>query len=258
MMKLFSRRFDYIAALLRANFRAHHADIRRTLLLGGFMFVQNLMFFMIWVIFFGSISQVKGWRLGDVGLMCGIVATAVGLVMFAADGVRTIALKVQDGSMDGFLIQPRHPLPALLLSRSNAASIGDMISGPVFWFAFAGAPLSQLPVILGLTLLSAVIFLSALVAFYSLAFWLQRSGRFSDQLFEMLVIFSSIPQHAQSMSTKLVMFSILPAGFIGLLPVSLLHHFDGLGFLMLIGAAIVYAVIAVGIFNAGVKRYVRG
>ena len=247
---------SYIAALLRINFRAHHGNLRRTLMLGGFMFTQNLMFFTMWIVFFGSIRQVKGWQLGDVGLMFGTIATACGFSMFVADGVRTIGQKIQDGSIDGFLTRPRHALPALLLSRSNAAALGDILSGPVYWFFFGGASASHLPGILALTVLSAIVFLSALVVFYSLPFWLQRSGRFSDQLFEVMIIFSSIPQHAQSLGVKMFMFSILPAGFISFIPVSLLHHFNWQQLLILIIATLMYVWTALTVFNAGVRRYV--
>lgn len=257
-MDKFVRQLGYIEALVRANLRAHHAEIRRLITMSCVMFVQNLMFFTMWIVFFGSIRQVKGWQLGDVGLMFGTIATACGLALLTADGVRTIAMKIQDGSIDGYLTRPRHALPALLLSRSNSASLGDILTGPVYWFVFGGASLSQLPIMICLTLLSATVFLSALVVFYSLAFWLQRGGRFSDQLFEVLIIFSSIPQHAQSLGTKVVMFSILPAGFISLVPASLMHHFNFEQFTLLVGAAALYACIALCFFNAGVRRYITG
>jgi ABC-2 type transport system permease protein len=248
----------YILALFRANMRAHHAEKRRTIVLGGFMLLQNLMFFTLWIVFFGSVGQVKGWHLQDVALMYGTLATAVGFTVFACDGVRTIAFRIQDGSIDSFLTTPRHSLPALLLSRSNPASLGDILSGPIYWFWFGDATIAQLPELIMLSLFGSIIFLSALIAFYSIPFWLQRSGRFADQLFEMLIIFSSIPQHAQPIGMQFVMFSVMPAGFISLIPISLLHDFNVPMFILLAAMAAIYPALAVLIFNKGVKRYTLG
>ena len=127
---------SYIFALLAANWREHYTDIRRALFLSGFMFVQNFLFFLLWVLFFGSIGEIRGWRLHDVSLLYGVVTFAVGLSMFLCDGIRNLPLRIQDQSFDAFIVRPRHPLPALMFSRSNASSLGDLLSTPLYWFVF--------------------------------------------------------------------------------------------------------------------------
>ncbi len=246
----------YVFALLVANWREHYASIRHAAFLSGFMFVQNLIFFLLWVIFFGSVGEIRGWRLHDVALLYGIVTFAVGLGMFLSDGVRTLPLRVQDGSFDSFIARPRHPLPALMFSRSNASSLGDLLSAPMYWFVFGGMTLDRLPMLLVLSLLTAMIFQAATVLAYSMVFWLPRGGRFSDQLFEILIISATVPQHNQPLGIKLVLFSAIPAGFISLTPVSLMQNFDALLFAGLGVAALVYAAAAVLVFNAGLKRYI--
>ncbi|NTU76439.1 MAG: hypothetical protein HGA90_01245 [Alphaproteobacteria bacterium] len=250
-------RIAYLGALLQANWKTHLLGFKRTAFLSVMMLLQNLMFFALWIIFFGSVGQIKGWVLKDVALLYGSIAFSVGLAMFFCDGARTIALRIQDGSLESLLTQPRHPLPSLLLSRSNAASLGDLLSGPVYWFCFGGLSITQLPALIGLSLLAAVIFLAATLMFFSLAFWLRRSGRFSEQLFEILVIISALPQHGQPFGVQLIMFSVLPAGFISLTPVSLMRHFEAGQLAALIAAAIVYVGLSVIVFHVGLKRYRR-
>ncbi len=60
---------DLLVFLWRVNFRAHHSDLKTSLLTALVMFVQNLMFFTMWIVFFSAVRQVKGWQLADVGLM---------------------------------------------------------------------------------------------------------------------------------------------------------------------------------------------
>lgn len=251
------KRLAYIAALLWAGLAEHRADFTRTATLSAVMFIQNFIFFVAWIVFFGSVGEIKGWRLEDMSLLMGLVAAGVGLAFFFCDGVRTLPFRVEDGTLDAFITRPRHPLPALLFSRSSPASLGDILSAPVYWFVIGGAPLSQLPLLVALSLMGAAIFLAALLMFYSIALWLPRSGRFADQLFEMFIIFMLIPQHRQAGAIKLIMFSLMPAGFTSLIPILLLRHFDGLMFAVLVGATVVYATLAALVFNAGLKRYVR-
>jgi ABC-2 type transport system permease protein len=246
----------YILALLTANWREHYTDMSRALYLSGFMFVQNLLFFLLWVIFFGSVGEIRGWRLQDVALLYGFVAFAVGFAMFLCDGVRTLPLRIQDQSFDAFVVRPRHPLPALMFSRSSAASLGDVISAPFYWLVFAGMTLDRLPMLLAVALLAAVIFQAATVLVYSVVFWLPGGGRFSDQLFEILIISSTVPQHNQPLGIKLALFSVIPAGFISLTPVSIMQNPGVLAFAGLAGAALLYAAVAVAAFNAGLKRYI--
>ncbi len=101
------------------------------------------------------------------------------------------------------------------------------------------------------------IFLSACVVIYSLAFWLKGNTRFSDQLFEMLIIVSANVIHGQPFGVKLIAFTLLPAGFITYLPVELIREFDWNIFLALLAATIFYAGLAHFVFKAGLKRYVR-
>jgi ABC-2 type transport system permease protein len=245
-----------VAALARANLAGHRAGLSRAVMLSSAMFLQNFLFFMVWVVFFSSVGQIKGWRLEEVSLLYGLAAAAVGLAMFISNGARTLPFLVRDGGFDAFITRPRHPLPALLLSHSSMASVGDLFSAPVYWFVFGGASLGQLPLLIGLSLLSAIIFMSAVIVLCSVAFWIPKSGRLADQLFEMLIIFVLIPQHVQPLGVKLVTYSLLPAGFISLIPVSLLIEFNGAAFAILLAAAAGYAALAIAVFNAGLRRYV--
>ena len=246
-----------IAALLRANFYDHRTMPWRSLTLGALMTLQNFLFFSLWIVFFGAVREVKGWQLGDVGVMFGVLAMTVGTTLFIADGVRTLTLKIHDGDIDAFLTKPCHPLPPLLLSRSNAASLGDILSGPIYWLGFGGASLAQTPALLLYSLLSATIFLASMIAFYSLGFWLKRSARFSDQLFEVMLILSCVPQHVHGMGMKVLIFSVFPVGFINLVPVTLLRSFDPGLFVLFTAVAALYMGLAIFIFNSGARKYIE-
>ncbi|MFA6280529.1 MAG: ABC-2 family transporter protein [Bdellovibrionales bacterium] len=249
---------SYLWALMMANMKSHGAQLRRLFVMSFFMMIQNTMFFIIWILFFQSVSDLKGWQLPDYMRLIGIFASSFGFCMFFFYGVRNIAYWIQDGSLDAYITRPRAVLPAVLMSASSPASLGDILYGPILWLTLGGMPLSSLPWFLVLAMMSATLLLSVLIIMYSLSFWLKGSPRFPDQLFEMLLIFTGNILHGQPFALKAVAFTIIPAGFITYIPVQLTREFDATLCALLIGAMIFYGVLAVIVFNAGVRRYVRG
>jgi ABC-2 type transport system permease protein len=250
--------FSYIAALVATNFKTHLLGFERTLLLGGMMFVQNLFFFLLWAVFFSSVSNIRGWQMEQVGILFGFCSMSYGLSLFLCDGPRNLARAIVDRSFDGYLTRPRHPLPAVLLSKSNASSLGDMMSGPFYWYFFGHLNGLEILGAMALAVLVAILITATQVVFYSVAFWMKSNEKLSDQLFEMLIIFSCAPQPGQSIGVKFLMFTVLPAGFIGYLPVTLLGKFDSAVLAAMGLATLGYVLFAIFFFDRGVQRYLRG
>ncbi|MDD2325137.1 MAG: ABC-2 family transporter protein [Alphaproteobacteria bacterium] len=249
---------SYPKALLSGNMKSHAGSLKKLLIMSFFMMLQNTMFFVLWLILFDSTGDMSGYKLTDVARCFAVVNTAIGLMLFFCQGVRTIPYKVADGSMDFFLTKPAHPLPLLMFSASAPASLGDVFYGPLMLWLFGDlSGVGQWGLMLVLMVLTSIIFFSATLAFYSIPFWLKGSARFPDQLFEMFIIASTSILKNQPLSVKIVIYTIIPAGFMSNFPLDLARHFNIQDFGIMILAAIFYATLAVAIFNAGVRRYRR-
>lgn len=252
-----------LAALFVANVRTYAIDKKRLYVMSLAMCLQNTMFFVLWVIFFNHVGSIRGWDLVDVTRMFGMVASVCGLSLFFFDGLRTIPYKVSSGAIDFYITKPRHPLPAIMLSSSSPASLGDVFYAPTLYLLIQGVlgipvfTFSIVPLFLLLTVLSTILFMSTMCLLFSLSFWLKGNPRFSGQLFEMLIIFSCNVLHGQPWGVKAVVFTLIPAGFISYLPIELLRHFDWVTFSEIVLATIFYAWLAIFIFNKGLRRYVR-
>ncbi len=59
-------------------------------------------------------------------------------------------------------------------------------------------------------------------------------------------------------TVRLVLFTLVPTGFISLLPVTALRDRDPAATFLVLGAAILYAAIAVFVFERGLRRYASG
>jgi len=89
------------------------------------------------------------------------------------------------------------------------------------------------------------------------AFWARVFFMFVNN-FIFLVIFAVYPSTIFRGWLKVVLYTAIPAGFVTYLPVTLLREFSWPRLGAILGAAVVYAGIAVLVFGAGLRRYASG
>ena len=248
----------YAAALLRMNLRAAFARPVVALTTAAFMFGNNLIWYLVWVIYFANFSNLRGWVGADLALLLGIVAWAFGLAVLLAGGGREIAQAIADGGLDVHLGRPRHPLPSLLATRSLPSGLGDMVSALVFWLGFAGRSPADLPFLLLVATASSVVVVATMVATQCLAFWLPRAATLCEELFQQFLMVCFYPQHPFGFMARLVLFTAFPAAFVGLLPVEAVRDGDIAKALAVMAAALIYAALAAAVFARGLRRYASG
>ncbi len=223
-----------------------------------FMMANNLIFFVMWWVFFERFEEVRGWRLPDMAALFGICAGAFGLAVVFGGGVRELSRLIVNGDLDSFLTQPKPPLLHSIASKSEAAGWGDVVSGAVLlglsgYLTPLGVPAALLAMVCG-----ALVFLAWGVMVHSLAFWAGDTSSISRQMWEFLIAFSCYPKTIFVGWLKVVLFTLLPAGFISFLPVELVRGFHVAGALAVVGGAALYTLLAVLVFRAGLRRYESG
>lgn len=248
----------HLLALLRVNLRSAAARPVLTLATAAMMIGNNLILFLIWVIYFARFSNIRGWLLEDMALLLGIVAWAVGLPCFLVGGVRDLAQNIVDGKMDIYLGRPRHPLPGLLMSRSIPSGIGDMISAIIFWLWFAERSVAELPLLILVSTCAAIVFTATLVVTQCLVFWFPRAITLCEDLFNMVLMVAFYPQHPYGFLVRMLLFTVFPTAFMSLLPAMAVRNQSWLQALAMIGAAMTYSSIAVIVFNRGLRHYASG
>jgi ABC-2 type transport system permease protein len=246
------------AAQIIAAIRMSFADRANFFLQMAGMAVNNGFFFLLWILFFAGFRSVGGWQLADVSLLLGIVMVVVGVAGIFFGGYRDMAAAILRGEADALLTQPKPVLTRLLARESFAHAWGDAVTGVALLATLAGLEparvlLATLGVALGLS-----VYVSASITFASLAFWFSGARSFARELTDFMLLLSSYPGSVYSGATKLIAFTILPAGFVVLAPVELLRE-PTLGHLAIaVAAAIGYAAVAIGVFQLGLRRYQRG
>jgi ABC-2 type transport system permease protein len=136
--------------------------------------------------------------------------------------------------------------------------LGDFTYGLIS-FALAGqyTPDAIARFALG-TLLSMIVFLSFLILVQSLAFWLGNTPLLTMQVTNALLTFSLYPITLFDGTAKFLLFTILPAAFIGAVPAEFVRAFTWTTLAQLLTAALVLLILAVLVFQRGLRRYESG
>ena len=252
------RALGLYAAQVGAAIRASFAHRGAFLLQVGGMSLNNLVFLTLWYLFFAGFRSVGGWRLADMALLMGLIMSIVGWAGVAFGGYRDLAATVLKGELDALLTQPKALIPRLLARESNPAHWGDVLGGALVLAGFARLTPAEMPR-LGVAFAAGLtVFVSAGVAFASLAFWTAGARSFARDLTDFMLLFSSYPTSVFQGPTKLIAYTVLPAGFVVAAPVGLVRHPSWTSLAIVAGSAALYAALAGVLFHLGVGRYRRG
>ncbi len=240
-------------------------NVKATLALRGafaiqalFMALNNFTFFVFWWALMGHVPSLRGWRLADIQLLFGLVAVTFGLTVSVAGGVRHLGRFIDDGSLDTLLTQPKPTLIYALGMRAQPSGVGDMLSGLIFIVWSGQVSWRTVPPLVVVIAASALILAASGVVFFSLGFWLGRVETVAAQLWELLITFALYPEPLFGGALRLVLFTVLPAGFVGYLPVRIVRDPSLVGMTLLLIAAIAYMRIAAAVFDRGLRRYASG
>jgi len=242
------------AAAIRTSLR----DRTNFLLQAGGMLVNDVFFLVLWYMFFAGFRQVGGWGLHDVALLLGMIMLVVAMSGIFFGGYRDLAATILRGEIDALLTQPKAVLPRLIARESIAIAWGDLVMGVWILLTFADlgwrdVPLLAVGIACGLT-----IYVGASVVYASLAFWFAGARSFARDLTDFMLLFSSYPGSIYTGMTKIVAYTILPAGFVVMAPVSLLRNPSWQTLAVTVGAAAAHGIFALLAFHAGLRRYRRG
>ena len=252
------REFSFLLALWKANLLAamEYRASFLTQIIG--MTLNNIVYFLIWVIFFQQFKEVRGWGLDDMFLVFGIVAAGFGASVFLFGNLTRLAEVIVSGRLDYYLALPRPVLLHALASSSSASGLGDFTYGVVSFMVVAGLqPAYWLRFVVG-TLLAMTVLISFLVAVQSLAFWIGSAQLLSAQAVNAMITFSIYPLTLFDGTAKLLLFTVVPAALVGAVPAEFVRGFSWLALARMLLGALVFLALALLLFRRGLRRYESG
>jgi ABC-2 type transport system permease protein len=222
------------------------------------MAANNGFFFLLWILFFAGFRSVGGWQLADVSLLLGLIMVVVGIAGVFFGGYRDMAAAILRGEADALLTQPKPVLARLLARESLAHAWGDIATGVALLASLAGLDAAHMPLAMLGAALGLAVYVSASITFASLAFWISGARSFARELTDFMLLLSSYPGSVYAGATKLIAYTVLPAGFVVLAPVEMIREPTLVHLGVAVAAALGYAAIAICAFQLGLRRYQRG
>lgn len=222
------------------------------------MILNDGVYFIVWIIFFGYFKSINGWELGDMFIVFGVAASAFGLAGMLFGNAFNLGEIIVRGRLDYYLSLPRPVLLHVLASRTVPSGFGDFLYGFLSYLAsghFSPDGLGRF--VLGM-LLATAIFIAFLILVQSLAFWLGTGGTFTALAINAMVTFALYPITIFNNAAKVVLFLVIPAAFMGALPAGFVKAFSWpvLGWMLLGSAG--FLCLAVTVFHLGLRRYESG
>jgi len=257
-MQYLSRSIQLLWLLILINTRAALALRGAFLLRSFFMFLNNLLFFITWIILFTKVDHIGGWHLQDCALLYGLVAFGIGIYAVCFGGVSNLSRMIAEGELDTFLSQPKSVLLSAVASKTNVAGWGDIVSGAllIIWSGYASPENIVLVFICSIS--TMILFTMTGIIAHSLAFWLGSIDSLAMQMHEFVIAFSLYPGVIFKGMLRVMLFTIIPAGFISYLPVELIRSFSWSEAGLLLLGVVTYTLLGLLIFSAGLRRYESG
>jgi len=222
------------------------------------MVANDSMWLFFWWSYFHQFPLVNGWQTTDVVIIWGVAACGFGICMGVFGNAPKLATLIMNGSLDAYLGMPRYVLLHVCISASDPTAWGDILFAVGAYLAFLHPDPLHFVLFVLLACMASLILASFLVIICSLAFFLGNTEGLAQQLLGMLVTFSTYPMNIFSGVVRLLLFTVVPAGFISFVPLQLLHRFTWPLFGGMIGFTLLIVLLAAGVFHLGLRRYESG
>jgi len=222
------------------------------------MMINNSFWIVLWFIFFQKFPTINGWNFHDMIALFALASANFGFLMIFLGGAPEISRIVSRGELDYYFAFPKNILWQVSVSQTVISAIGDLFFGILLFSFSGGVTIEKFLLFMVFTAITGLIFYNFSVIFQSMAFFVGNFEDAADQFFWALLGFGFYPQTVFSGFLKVIMFTILPAFFVFALPAQIIQEFSWIKLLYVIGFWLITFIIAVSIFNRGLKRYESG
>lgn len=222
------------------------------------MLINNGIYFLFWLLYFDRFQEIRGYGIAEIYLLFAIVAGGYGLAFALCGNALRLPTLIAEGRLDYYLALPRPALPHILMTHCQVSTIGDL-SFALLAYMFTGrfAPLDILLFLLA-CLLVAVVMVSFSTLFGSLAFYFGNAQQLANQANNAILTFALYPGGLFQGWIKFVLLTVIPAAFVGAIPVELITSHSSAALIRLALFALAGSLIATWFFYLGLRRYESG
>lgn len=252
------RTLTFFLLLLRTSIRSS-VSLRGVFLFESALLVaNNLIFLLMWWIFFNKFKEIADWTMKDMIVLNAIGMGAYGLMQICFGGVKQLSKIILNGDLDPFMTQPKNLLIHIAGSKSLSKGWGHLMTTVILIILGNVNSFAEIMLIIAGMFCGCLVFTSIGIIAHSMVFWFGSVESVSKKYCDSLFLFALYPTNIYSGWLQILMFTLIPAGLIGYLPVELLRSFSWLKLIVLLGSSAGFFLLAFFFFHLGLKRYESG
>ena len=161
------------------------------------------------------------------------------------------------GQLDIFLVQPKSAIYQLFFSGAQPLRAVQIVVGTILYFTIVPLTPQSFALYLFGFVVGTAIFVSWIIALHSITFRLGNSVLIY-KLLSVILHFAKKPANIFSAAIRFVLYTVIPAAYIGTVQADQAFNPDARLLAGLAGLAIVFPFIAVALFRSGMRRYESG
>lgn len=219
-----------------------------------FMILNNASFIIQWMILYAIKDDVGGYTFKQVLLLWGFSAGTFGISRFFFKNAFSLSDTINNGKLDSYLVQPKNVLLSAITTGVEPSALGDLLYAYIMLFIY-GVNFNNFVLYTFLIFVGGFMLVAIAVILGSLSFWFNKSDVVSDVGNSLMTSFATYPDGIFKGLSKILLFTLVPVGFVNYLPVKVLTDFNLGFFLVIVGVAILLITLAFIIFFTGLKRY---
>jgi ABC-2 type transport system permease protein len=246
------------AAYVHLNLKAHLEYRGAFITQVVAMILNNLVWVTFWVLFFQRFPVLRGWTVQDVITLWALAAAGFGLAHSICGNALRLSGLIVRGQLDVWMLYPRTLLSHLLLGQMSATSWGDLLFGYGVYLFFVRPDALHLAMFTALTISSAGVYIGFNVLAGSLSFYIGNSEGLTQQWRNAMLTFSTYPATLFEGWVKLLLYTLIPAGFVTYLPIKALRELSLIHTILAVAGAIAVLFVGAGVFYHGLRRYSSG
>lgn len=253
-----SGQIHFFAAMMRTNFLSavEYRSSFATQVVG--MMINDSMWVFFWMLYFEKFPVLNGWGREDLFVLWAVITFSFGIAFGLFAQALRLSELISQGQLDYYLALPKPVLFHLLVGQIRPANLGDLFFGPVLLALFVEMSIEKWIWFFVGGVLAGLIYLSFFVIVGSLAFFFGSSEGIAGGVGNALIHFSTYPTRIFTGWTRVILFTVIPAGFIAEVPVELVRRFAVQDLVIMVGAVLVFGLIAWGVFHRGLAKYESG
>ena len=243
------------------NIKNAHA-LTKSFWIGVFsMMLNNLTFFIIWMLFMKTTGPINGWTSADVFGMLGVALISFGVTHAFFYGIVDLPEFVLKGSFDSVLLSPVNVFLKLSSSSFSITAYGDLMMGLIvclFYGLYMHFSLYIWIIFIFANILGCVVFVSIRLLCSLIVFYIHDGEVISRQVFEIFLRPGLYPGAIFPSKLKLFFTIVLPTLITSAVPIDVIK-LNSIR-LLLLGACVtfIWLIIANKVFDTAIKRYESG